>query len=227
MIPATRTAGAEAQRAPAPSTPAPMTSPTNRTRREPTQERGRRTFQRILDATEQIIAEDGIDAANTRAIAYRADVAIPSLYRFFADRDEILDALVQHMVSELDQQSEAAEAAWKPGEQDLIGIELDLHANYFKDRPVALALWFGGRASPQVLQSVHDRSHQLATRVRTRLINLRVIDENTPPAVFELLVELGDRILELAFRDSPQPDPDVLELGRQALTAFLTRWTPA
>ena len=78
-----------------------------------------------------------------------------------------------------------------------------------------------------MLQSVHNRSHQLATRVRTLLINHQLIDDTTPPAVFELLVELGDRILELAFRDSPQPDPEILELGRQALSAFLARWTPA
>ena len=184
-------------------------------------------MQKILDATEQIIAEHGIEAANTRAIAERAGIVIPSLYHFFADRDEILDALVQHMVNDLDQQAETAEAKWKPGDQDLIGIELDLHANYFKNRPVARALWFEGRASPQVLQSVHNRSHQLATRIRTRLIDHQLIDDSTPPAVFELIVELGDRILELAFRDSPHPNLETLELGHQALTAILTRWTPA
>jgi AcrR family transcriptional regulator len=38
-------------------------------------------------------------------------VAIPSLYRFFADRDEILDALAEHMTADLDQHARAAEAA--------------------------------------------------------------------------------------------------------------------
>ena len=121
MIP-TPTARAGKAPTPTPSSRQPMTPPTTRTRRAPTQERGRRTVQKILDATERIIAEHGIDAANTRAIAERAGVVVPSLYHFFADRDEILDALVQHMVTDLDQQAEAAEAAWKPGEQDLIGI---------------------------------------------------------------------------------------------------------
>jgi AcrR family transcriptional regulator len=52
-----------------------------------------------------------VDAAATRAIAERAGVAIPSLYRFFADRDEILDALAEHMTADLDQHARAAEAA--------------------------------------------------------------------------------------------------------------------
>jgi len=51
------------------------------TRRLPTQERSRRTVQRILDAAEAIVGESGADAATTRAIAERAGVSAPSLYR--------------------------------------------------------------------------------------------------------------------------------------------------
>lgn len=60
-----------------------------RARRAPTQERSRRTVGRILDAAEQIIGETGAEAVTTRTIAERADVAPASLYRFFADRNEI------------------------------------------------------------------------------------------------------------------------------------------
>ncbi|MGB6578867.1 MAG: helix-turn-helix domain-containing protein, partial [Streptosporangiaceae bacterium] len=59
---------------------------TARVRREPTQQRSRRTVRQILAAAEQIVGTQGVDAATTRAIAERAGVAIPSLYRFFADR---------------------------------------------------------------------------------------------------------------------------------------------
>ena len=33
-------------------------------------------------------------------------------------------------------------------------------------------------------------------------------------------IEMADRVLELSFRDNPDFDPDVLALGRQALSAF-------
>jgi hypothetical protein len=39
--------------------------------------------------------------------------------------------------------------------------------------------------------------------------------------VFVMLVELGDRILDLAFRERRDPDPDVIRQGRIALTAYL------
>ncbi len=36
-----------------------------------------------------------------------------------------------------------------------------------------------------------------------------------------MLVELGDRILDLAFREHRDPDPDVIGHGRIALSAYL------
>ena len=78
-------------------------------RREPTQARSRQTVTRILDAAAAIVDEHGVDAATTRTIADRAGVAYPSLYRFFADRDEIFDRLLQRHLADIDDRAEAAE----------------------------------------------------------------------------------------------------------------------
>ena len=205
-----------------------MTTTTARARREPTQQRSRRTVRQILDAADQIVGTQGVDAATTRAIAERAGVAIPSLYRFFADRDEILDALAEHMTAELDQHAQAAEAAWQPGDPaDLIRLELDTATAYFEDHPSAVALWFGGRVSPPVVETIRARNHALAVRVRALMISHRLVPEQTPLAVFDLLVELGDRILEVAFRSAVPPDRQTIELGSIALIAFAERWTQA
>ncbi len=205
-----------------------MTATTARARREPTQQRSRRTVRQILDAAEQIIGTQGMDAATTRAIAERAGVAIPSLYRFFADRDEILDALAEHMTADLDQHARAAEASWQPGDSaGLIRLELDTAAAYFEAHPSAVALWFGGRVSPPVVQTIRARNHDLAVRIRTLLISHHLVPEQTPLAAVDLLVELGDRILEVAFRSPGPPDRQTIELGAIALIAFAERWTQA
>jgi AcrR family transcriptional regulator len=205
-----------------------MTTTTARARREPTQQRSRRTVRQILDAADQIVGTQGVDAATTRAIAERAGVAIPSLYRFFADRDEILDALVEHMTADLDQHARAAEASWQPGDPaGLIRLELDTAAAYFEAHPSAVALWFGGRVAPPVVQTIRARNHALAVRVRDLLIRHHLVPEQTPSAVFDLLVELGDRILEVAFRSPDPPDRQTIELGAIALTAFAERWAQA
>lgn len=201
-----------------------MSTPT-RARRVPAQARSRRTVRQILDAAEQLVAEEGVDAATTRAIAERAGVAVPSLYRFFADRDEILDALLEQMVGDLDDHARASEAAWESGDlESLLRLELDLHVGFYEDHPSLAALWFGGRASPAVVESVRRRNHELARRVRDLLIARGLVRRDTPVEVFDLVTELGDRILEVAFRDPREPDRKVLELGVAALSAFVERW---
>lgn len=196
-----------------------------RARRIPTQERSRRTVEKILDAAERIAGEEGADAATTRAIAERAGVAVPSLYRFFADRDEILDAVLERMVLDLDAHAQAAEAKWAPGDvEDLIRLQLGLHVDYFEAHPGLVALWFGGRASPPVTEAIRERNRRLARRLRALLVAGRLVRSDAPDAVFDLLVEYGDRTLEIMFRDRQRPDREALDLGVAALTAVIERY---
>ncbi len=199
----------------------PMTNAT-RQRREPVQERSRATVTRILDAAAALIDEAGVDAATTRAIADRAGVAYPSLYRFFADREEILDRLLERHLADLDHHAIATENTWQiTSIEDLVNRELDLHVAYYETHPGALELWFGGRHSQTVLKQVRERNRILAERVRHTLTAAKQIDGDPDPHVFHVLIELGDRILDLAFRDRPTADPAIIDLGRTALTAYL------
>lgn len=198
-----------------------MTAPIS-VRRAPTQERSRRTVRQILDAAEHLVAEAGVEATTTRAIAERAGVAVPSLYRFFSDRDEILDALLAQLIADLDEHARRAEAEWRPGDvEGLLRLELDLHATYFETHPSLSALWFGARASAAVVDAVRRRNHALALRVRDLLASHGLIDPDASVRQFDLLTELGDRILEVAFRDPGKPDREALALGLVALTAFI------
>ena len=200
-------------------------STTSRSRRAPAQERSRRTVQQILEAAEELVAEEGLDGATTRAIAERAGVAVPSLYRFFADRDDILDALVERMLVDLEEASQAAEGAWVAGDLgDLLDVEIDVHVRYFEAHPSLAALWFNGRASAAVVESVRRRNAALGDRLRGLLVDHGLLAADTPPAAFHLLTELGDRVLQMAFRDPGRVDTEALELGRLALVAFLERW---
>jgi AcrR family transcriptional regulator len=203
-----------------------MTSPSStstaaRRRREPVQERSRLTVTRILDAAAALIDEAGVEAAGTRAIADRAGVGYPSLYRFFADREEILDRLLERHVADLDARVMAAESGWQiTSPQDLINRELDLHIAYYEEHPSSARLWLSGRSSPTVVDHVRQRNRLLAERMRAALIAARLIPADTDPAVLLLVVELGDRILDLAFRDRLSADPAIVRHGRTALSGY-------
>lgn len=205
---------------------APMTK-TLRTRRVPIQARSRRTVQRILDAAEAIVGESGVDAATTRTVAQRAGVAAPSLYRFFADRDEILDAVLERMLRDLDAHVEQAEQAFTGHTiEEFVRLEIEVHVAYYEQHPSYTKLWFDGRVSPPVVEIVRARNRLLARRTREALITLELIDSATPEVVFDLLVEFGDSALDMAFRHTSHADHKVIENAIVALTAVAERWTP-
>jgi AcrR family transcriptional regulator len=60
----------------------------------PKRERGRQRVEAILSAAMDVFAEKGFDAATMTEIAARSDTAIGSLYRFFASKEVLADALL-------------------------------------------------------------------------------------------------------------------------------------
>jgi len=190
-------------------------------RREPTQARSRQTVTRILDAAAAIVDEHGVDAATTRTIADRAGVAYPSLYRFFADRDEIFDRLLERHLTQIDDRTEAAERTWDISSAwDLFSAELDLHIAYYREHPSAARLWMGGRSSTAVVTQVHARMRTLAQRIHARLVDEHLISGDTDPRAVLVAVEIADRILELAYRGGQDFDEAILDHGRRALSAY-------
>ena len=204
-------------------------------RRAPVQARSRQTVTRILDAAAAIADEQGVDAATTRAIADRAGVSPPSLYRFFADREAILDELLEQHCAVLDARCVEAEQTWAvTSVADLLNNEIDLHVAYYRRYPSSARLWMGARTSPTVTKHVRARMKNLADRLHTILVDARLIPADTDPRALLVVVEMADRLLELSFRDSDDANADfdqaILDIGRRALIAFgdeLSRHAPS
>ena len=68
-------------------------------RKSPSQERSRRTVNRILDAATRIFHEQGYTGATTNDIADEADVSVGSLYQYFPNKDALLVALTQRHIA--------------------------------------------------------------------------------------------------------------------------------
>ncbi|MBB3754103.1 AcrR family transcriptional regulator [Mycolicibacterium sp. BK634] len=190
-------------------------------RRAPVQARSRQTVARILDAAAAIADEEGVDAVTTRTIADRAGVSYPSLYRFFADRDAILDELMERHCAEIDAQCVAAEQTWEiTSIAQLLNNELDLHVDYYRQHPGAAGLWMGGRTSPTVTKHVHVRMQTLADRLHDILVAAGLLPADTDRRAMLVAVEMADRMLELSYRDNNDFDEAILEIGKVGLVAF-------
>ena len=71
-----------------------------KSRRRPKQERSKVTVDAILQATAQVLVEDGYDNASTNRIARRAGVSVGSLYQYFPDKKTLVSELARRHVQE-------------------------------------------------------------------------------------------------------------------------------
>lgn len=69
--------------------------------RPPRQNRGQRRIEAVLDAAEAVIAEVGVEAATTNAIAARAGAGMGSLYHFFSNKEAIVAALADRYAARM------------------------------------------------------------------------------------------------------------------------------
>lgn len=189
-------------------------------RRAPVQARSRETVNRILDAAAAIVDEHGVEAATTRAIADRAGVSYPSLYRFFPDREAILGELLERLCAELDARCVEAERTWRvTSVAELLNNEIALHVYYYRQHPSLARMWMGGRTSPAVTATVRSRMRALADRVHATLLDAGLIPPDTDPRALLVAVEMADRVLELSYRGGDF-DEEILAIGQHALIAF-------
>ena len=133
---ARRRAGGRARAA---STPAAKTLE----RRPPQQDRGQRRFEEILDAAEQVIAEVGVEAMTTNAVAARAGAGMGSLYHFFANKDAIVTALAERYRNAMRPLTEYAD---QPELRDLPLADLtdaivDPLVGFFRSAPAYRHVW--------------------------------------------------------------------------------------
>jgi AcrR family transcriptional regulator len=67
----------------------------------PVQARSLAMVEQILDAAVRVLSADGYGQMSTNRIAEEADVSVGSLYRYFADKDEIFDELRERVAAEI------------------------------------------------------------------------------------------------------------------------------
>jgi len=116
------------------STPEPL-------RRAPTQKRARDRVERILDAADRLLAEEGAEALGTKQVAAAAGISIGSLYFWFPDKESIAEELALRYWSELGDLVAGVAEATETGElEDPVGEVLDALAAGFRARPGFLAV---------------------------------------------------------------------------------------
>jgi len=71
------------------------------TRRRAKQARSQQTIEVVLEAAARVLASEGYAGATTNRIAERAGVSVGTIYQYFADKQQIFDALIRREVEGL------------------------------------------------------------------------------------------------------------------------------
>ena len=70
-------------------------------RKQPTQQRAGQMVAALLEATARELGERGLDGLTTNHVAQRAGASVGSLYQYFANKEALIDALLQQQADRL------------------------------------------------------------------------------------------------------------------------------
>jgi AcrR family transcriptional regulator len=194
------------------------------TRREPVQRRSRERVERILDAASDLIVEDGLAALSTRTIAERADIPVASLYQYFADRDEILLALVKRDTAEMDDAvAEAVAGLTVVSVRTLVTATMRAFVRIYHQRPAFVVIWWRGRANSLVDEFCRAHNKRIASNLFAFADAMGMVPDGKDRRIVELAVEVGDRVFQLAFEHDLRGDELLIEEGIEMVTGYLER----
>lgn len=191
-------------------------------RRAPVQRRSAERLTRILDACADLLDEVGYDDLSTRAVAQRAGVPIGSVYRFFGNKRQMVDALAQRNLERYaarvtERLKEAGDGGWRAA----MDAVLDEYIAMKRTAPGFSLVDFGNQIP---VGTRGEPNHRVADALTDLLAGYlgREPDEDLR-RIFLIAVETADTLVHLAFRVAPEGDERIIEEAREMLRAYLAR----
>jgi AcrR family transcriptional regulator len=192
-------------------------------RNVPIQARSREKLQRVLDAADHVLALEGAEAFSTTGLAAAAGIPVGSVYRYFPDKEAIVEALALRYWSDFeDLVAGVAETDEREPLDDPGGAILDSLAAGFRARPGFRALWYGGLRTERVREVTRPTRTAIARSVE------RILSVHYPDAPAEarggvagMVVLAGDGLLREAFRLDADGDAALLAESKLMLEAYI------
>ncbi|QRP47854.1 TetR/AcrR family transcriptional regulator [Amycolatopsis sp. FDAARGOS 1241] len=89
--------------------------------RPPQQARSRASLQKVLAAAEHVLAAGGFDEFTVAAVAERAGVSVGAIYRRFSGKDQLLYAVKDQLLGQLETSVGEALRSSAPGLREVVG----------------------------------------------------------------------------------------------------------
>jgi AcrR family transcriptional regulator len=190
---------------------------------EPVQQRSREKVARILEATSALLETTTYDELGTKLIAARAGVSVGVLYRYFTDKEAIVASLVRGWLRLDVEIAERITAEPLPERsRELAEKLLAAYADRFRQEPGYRRIWYQG---PQLaaLDAVGGETNEaIAQQLHGALVRgYAVPDTERSRRRARLAVEVGVKLLSVAFRERADGDPEILADAALMMDRFL------
>jgi AcrR family transcriptional regulator len=182
--------------------------------RAPQQDRSRKTLERILDATEEIIRERGVEAVTIPEVARAARSSVGSFYARFPDKATLLHTLHERAC---EQSIATAEAALEParwghlGTTALIRLFVEFAVRLFRERQPIMLAFSAALASDPGFAARRARTAAALVRLVQALLLPRRAEMQHPDPASAIAMSLRVVTATLEQRNS-------LELGGPEVT---------
>jgi len=198
-------------------------------RAQPASARGRKTLDRILEATTNLAAEVAFEAINTNLIAARAGVNIASLYKYFPNKQAIFLTLSERMVAAFHAEVKALVAQIDAGRpwREAVSDGVRLAARRRLDSPGNRAIRMALRIAPETHGLDAAESQANAEILAGLILRRSAPPEARARIVARVAIELASSVLDLLLTN-PEPDADALVAeATEALIRYLEPWMEA
>lgn len=191
----------------------------------PKQARAKETYERILAASQELLAESGIEGFNSNAIVERAGMTPPALYRWFPNKHAILEELgTRLMDAQNDVASEYLESFGRDGMPlpDTVRAILDDTLDVTLDFVGGHAMMVCLRAMP-ALGHIRLESHDAVAAALSDRIQRLGLEQGSEQltARCRLVVELGYAAIEMLLETGLERRRLVLDSAAMACVAAL------
>lgn len=193
-------------------------------RRRPQQERSQSTVQQIFQAASRLLADLSIDEITTSRIAREAGISVGALYRFFPDKQSIIDAIAVHHVEEFRAAFEGrlSEINFQDGPA-FLGAVIDAFVTFLDSRPDFRTIAFGPHISAATRRRETDPNAQGAGLVKRFMIEtLGMKDISGLDLRLRIAIETGERLFAYAYEQSDAAErARVIDEMKRILSQYL------
>jgi AcrR family transcriptional regulator len=201
-------------------------------RRTPVQGRSLQTVQRVLDAATSLLEQMSLEDVTTTRIAAEAGLSIGALYRFFPDKQTIIDAIAVRHVEQF--RASLENTVMKTIERELANLAtfdpakvldsvVDAYIIYLDAHPDFRTISFGRYISAATKERQASPNVGLPALLKNFMLE-RLGIPNTPELdlMLRIVSEAGERLIAYAYEQPTREDRDrVIAEMKKMLAGYL------